>query len=79
MRDIFQGPGGMLLSMRETMRRIGAEKDTIYRLIEAGHLECFRFTDGGWHWVYERSVKQYLSRRTRHNGPSQKKRRSAKR
>ena len=47
----------------EAAEMIGCSLSTLYRLIDAGELEEYRFTDRGWRKITVASVKQYLASR----------------
>lgn len=63
----------MLLSLRETMRRIGCSRGTVKQLVNAGALESFQYSDGGWHWIYEETLVGYLRQRSRRRKVSRRK------
>lgn len=51
--------------MRLAIKLLSSSHTTIYRLIQAGELDDFRYSDGGWHWVTMKSIDRYLLRRQR--------------
>jgi predicted DNA-binding transcriptional regulator AlpA len=70
------GPKGIrLISMRKAIGDLGCTRSTIKRLIDAGELRSFQYTNEGWHWVHARSIEEYLARRNKKSAPKKQQRR----
>jgi hypothetical protein len=72
------GPRGIrLVSMRKAISTLGCTRSSVKRLVDAGELQSFQYTDDGWHWIHSTSIDRYLARRAKSAQKKQQRRSKA--